>query len=415
MMRYAVADYLLNAGWQLVLIAGGTLVLSRLLRLRPAQACWLWLAAFGLAALAPVLALAPGGAIAAGSHVVGHAWQNILVPPKVALGLSIGFWLCLAGAAVRLLVSCIIAIRLVRASRPVWLPDEVRESLEEFCRQHGRAMPRIHVCGRISSPVVAGIRRPFVLVPPGVLAEGPDALRPALLHELAHVMRGDYATNLMVELFALPLTWHPALHGIKAMIRLTREQSCDAMAAAKIGCRHRYAQSLLALARQAIAPKGQGGTSMAMFGDDDLHSRIALLAAKGERRRLAGLPAAATVAMFLLLGAVVTNVHVSALAPMPASVPVAAAQTPMMVMPPPHLRPFKPVRTARIEPRLYKPHGHAHSETEIAARTVVAPDIRVAQIVPSAQISMLDQNAGGEGPLDLLLPFQVVKYHTLFP
>ena len=415
-MQHAILEYLLNAGWQLALIGACAFGLARLLKLPPSQACWLWLAAFGLGVLAPLLAMAPNEVATAQPHAA-HGWQTVVIPPRVALILSIGFWLCLLGAAIRLLASCLIAIRLVRASRPVWLPGEVRDSLEEFCRQHGRAMPRIHVSGRISTPLVAGVRKPYVLVPSHVLAEGPEALHAALSHELAHVMRDDYATNLVVELFALPLTWHPALHGIKAMIRLTREQSCDAIAAARIGCRHRYAQSLLTLARQAIAPREEGGAAVALFGDDDLHSRIAMLAAKGERRRLAGMPAVATVMAFLLLGLVVTQVHVSALAPMPETAPVMAARQPVMMMPAPHVRPFRPVRTARAQP-VRKPRAHAHGRTDVqlAARSVVAPDIAFTPAMPGLQVAMQGEGAGAEGPFDLLLPFQqALKYHTLFP
>lgn len=400
MIQQAVLDYLLNAGWQLALIGACAFALSRLLKLPPAQTCRLWLAAFALAVLAPVLAMASHGV--APSRVVpsGAAWGNIAIPPPLGLALGAAFWAFLAIAALRLLISCIVSLRLVKASRPVTLPDEMRAGLEDFCRQNGREPPPILGCARIASPVVAGLRKPCVLVPPDVLAQDSEALRAALLHELAHVLRRDHGVNLVVELFALPLVWHPALHGIKAMIRLTREQSCDAIAAARIGCRHRYAQSLLALARQAIAPRTGAGASVALFGDGDLHSRIALLAADAPRRRLAGLPAVAVVATFLLLGAVVTGVHVSALTPAQvreaASHPVvrtAAAQAAML----------KPERMAMDKSQPRKPHSHAHarSDIRIAARKVTAPQIAL--------------GAGSDGVPDLLLQDQIQKYRTIFP
>jgi beta-lactamase regulating signal transducer with metallopeptidase domain len=416
-MQHAVLEYLLNAGWQLLLVAGAALLLARLLKLEPGQACWLWLAAFGLAVLAPVLAMAPGADGAAPSGT-GQGWGNIIIPPRVAFALSIAFWLCLAGAALRLVASCVVAIRLVRDSRPVWLPGEVRETLQDFCRQHGHALPRIHTCSRITSPLVVGARRPFVLVPPNVLAEGPEALAPALLHELAHVMRGDYATNLAVELFALPLSWHPALHAIKAMIRLTREQSCDAIAAARIGCRRSYAQSLLTLARNAIAPEADAGVSMALFGDNDLQSRIALLTAKGERRRLSGLRAAATAAVFLALGAIVTHVHVSALAPVPV---VVAAGRPLVVAAAPRMAAAGPVRVALIAAPARKARGHAHVRTDVQLAQIrpqlvkPVPDTRIAlaNTIPSAALP--GEVSGWESAFDFLQPFQVLKYRTISP
>ena len=420
-MQHAVLEYLLNAGWQLALVAAVALVLSRLLKLAPAQSCRLWLAAYGLAVLAPLLAVVVGESPAHSSAAAGlawlsktPAWNGVVIPPWMALVLGTGFWLCLACAAARLLVSNIIVRRFVAASTALELPDDLRVRLEDFCRNRGHALPQIRCCGRISSPVVTGMRRPRILVPPSLLEKGPDELRAALLHELAHVVRGDYAANILVEVLALPLTWHPALHVIKAMIRLTREQSCDAIAAAQLGCRQLYARSLLSLARQAIKPQVGIGAALGMFGEGDLRSRIALLAAATNRRSLAGLPAAGAVAAFLLLGTAVTTVHLSPLAP-PAPPRLAHATPARPGMSVQHVAAAKPVRVAVTQQAVRRRRSHARGVTDsvVALQPAPPPNI-LASLDPIAPEVSADDSGSG-GIFDFALPLQVLKYRTVAP
>jgi Zn-dependent protease with chaperone function len=410
-MMHAVLEYLLNAGWQLALVAAGAFMLSRLLKLVPAQECRLWLVAFGLGVLAPASAAMAGGGLAHGgaASIPGwlsrlSLWHGVVVPPWLALALVAGFWLCLAGGALRLAASCIIPGRFVAASTPLALPGDFVESLNRFCGNRGHDLPPIRCCAGISSPMVIGIRHPCVLVPPSLLEESPDKLRTALLHELAHVVRRDYAVNIAVELLALPLAWHPALHVIKGMIRRTREQSCDTMAATQIGCRRLYARNLLSLARQAIKPKP--GAALGMFGDGDLPSRIASLVAARNWQRLTGRATAGTVATFLLLGAAVTLVHVSPLDPVP---PILARSQPAVGTMAKHqvaVADVAPIRSAEL-----REHKHRSRMQGLADQTVrrTSRDVAV-NLVPSAP-----SDADSGGVLEFALPLELLKYRTIAP
>ena len=64
-------------------------------------------------------------------------------------------------------------------------------------------------------PVESHTVVPTRMIPEVMAADGED-LRAALLHEMAHVLRRDYAVNLVCEVLTLPVCWHPALMALKA-------------------------------------------------------------------------------------------------------------------------------------------------------------------------------------------------------
>ena len=72
-----------------------------------------------------------------------------------------------------------------------------------------------------------GWRRPVVVLPETPLASEAD-LRVALLHELTHIRRGDYAVGWMVRLIAAVFSIHPGVLLLKRHIETYRERSCDA-------------------------------------------------------------------------------------------------------------------------------------------------------------------------------------------
>ena len=69
-----------------------------------------------------------------------------------------------------------------------------------------------------------------------------------LAHEAAHVERRDYPKNLLYEIATLPVACHPALWWTRAHMRQSREMACDALAAARVGGEDKFAANLLRLA-----------------------------------------------------------------------------------------------------------------------------------------------------------------------
>jgi GWxTD domain-containing protein len=97
-------------------------------------------------------------------------------------------------------------------------------------------------------PVVVGHIRPAMLMPVGVLTGLPaNQVEAILLHELAHVRRGDYLVNVLQRSVQSLLFYHPAVWWISRLICTERENCCDDVAVAICGDAHEYAKALTTL------------------------------------------------------------------------------------------------------------------------------------------------------------------------
>lgn len=86
---------------------------------------------------------------------------------------------------------------------------------------------RVRVSRRISVPETSGLIRPLVLLPSGYLNGTTEQLQTALLHELHHIRRCDWAVGILAE-FAAAFHWFNPLAGVAVrQLRLEREIACD--------------------------------------------------------------------------------------------------------------------------------------------------------------------------------------------
>ncbi len=97
-------------------------------------------------------------------------------------------------------------------------------------------------------PVVVGHVRPVILVPIGMLT-GMAAARveAILLHELAHILRGDYLANLLQTVAESVLFYHPAIWWISGVMRAEREDCCDDLVVGITANAPEYAAALATL------------------------------------------------------------------------------------------------------------------------------------------------------------------------
>jgi GWxTD domain-containing protein len=107
-----------------------------------------------------------------------------------------------------------------------------------------------------------------------------------LLHELAHIRRGDYLINLMQTVVEGLLFYHPAIWWISAVIRAERENCCDDLVVAASVDVHEYATALAALATNRWTMRE---TALAATGGN-LVKRIRRLLAQPEGPRSAMAP-----------------------------------------------------------------------------------------------------------------------------
>jgi beta-lactamase regulating signal transducer with metallopeptidase domain len=300
MMQHALIAYLVNAAWQAPLIAVVAVVVSRLAGLAPRSRNLVWLGFLILAIVVPALAVdwtpaspapVPNSSVTAYPPEAipqsGSASANleradplrllrIELDARSSSAIRLAFVTAAAIALARLALAGAGAQRLVRESRQMIVPDQLAEAMSAFAHLHHATIPAVRRSASISSPVVVGALMPVILVPARFNELAAEDQRAALLHEMAHVIRRDYAVNLASEVATVPLSWHPAVHAIKAGVRRTRELACDAMASAAMDSEETYARCLLSLARSLGAPaRGAPEAGMVgLFGRSDLEERL---------------------------------------------------------------------------------------------------------------------------------------------
>jgi beta-lactamase regulating signal transducer with metallopeptidase domain len=98
-------------------------------------------------------------------------------------------------------------------------------------------------------PATAGWRRPVVLLPDDWRSWDESERRAVLAHELAHVVRGDYAAGLLARLAVALNSYHPLVLWTAGQLRLQQELAADALGARHAGGSEAY---LVALSRLAL-------------------------------------------------------------------------------------------------------------------------------------------------------------------
>ncbi|HEY2341938.1 MAG TPA: HEAT repeat domain-containing protein, partial [Chthoniobacteraceae bacterium] len=108
----------------------------------------------------------------------------------------------------------------------------------------------------VEVPTLLGWLRPVILLPASVFTGlTPAQLEAVLAHELAHVRRWDYLTNLLQSFIEIALFYHPAVWWISRKLREERENCCDDVALETMQDRVLYASALAALEeRRSLSP-----------------------------------------------------------------------------------------------------------------------------------------------------------------
>ena len=95
-------------------------------------------------------------------------------------------------------------------------------------------------------PSTIGTLRPLIILPDTFCAGADEnRLLSVIGHEMAHVKRRDFLSNLICELVALPISFHPLTFLIKRQIDRARELACDELVTTHLLAPNLYARSLL--------------------------------------------------------------------------------------------------------------------------------------------------------------------------
>lgn len=163
-------------------------------------------------------------------------------------------WLAVVLSMVLLLVQRVFFVAgLIRQAQPA---NGIMNETFQFCRKRMKVkqLVKLKVSPNATSPAVCGLFRPVILVPNEI---GPNlglgALRQVLMHELAHIKRGDLWLNLAQTLLQLVYFYNPLLWLANAVIRRIREQAVDEAVQAALGEKAaEYPETLLNVAKLAF-------------------------------------------------------------------------------------------------------------------------------------------------------------------
>jgi beta-lactamase regulating signal transducer with metallopeptidase domain len=223
--------------------------------------------------------------------------------------------------------------------------DDVR--VETLCARRARELglrrsPHLAVSDEVESPQVIGLWRPTILLPQEDRL-GDDELDMALMHELAHVRRGDLVLGWIPAVARTLFFFHPLVHFAVREYALCREAACDAL----VVSRGRQAPKTYGrlLLRLGVAPHPHHALPGASPTFQNLKRRLDMLGHATDTP-----PRVLTVSLVIAIAAIgvmpwrVVAADSGSKQPTAyASVPPAAPAAPAAPMPPPPTPPAPPV------------------------------------------------------------------------
>lgn len=255
-LAQVVAAHALNSVFEGILVAGFVWVLLCLL---PRQNSGTRFAAWFLALIAIALLPFAGGigVLHVGSALRGTSQPVFTISTRWAFAV-LSIWAIVAFLALlRLAIGIARVERLSKTFTPIDLSQlrrEIADALAEFSASHD--VP-VATSDQIHVPAAIGFTKPTIVVPRFALEDlAPQELGSLLLHEYAHVQRGDGWTNLLQKFLRALLCFHPAVWWIDRRLSLEREIACDDYVLAQTQNPRGYAECLLALLERNVARRG---------------------------------------------------------------------------------------------------------------------------------------------------------------
>jgi TonB family protein len=171
------------------------------------------------------------------------------------------FVIWLAGVLVMIAAAAFVNLRLWNSVRGLdFTTDSGLLELFEDCKRRMRVktMAGLVVTDRVENPFLFGFIRPRVILPAGLARQlSTDQLRCVLLHELAHLKRGDIVTGWLLA-FLQSLHWfNPIVWWAFYRMRFDRETACDALVLSRMsdGTRFQYGDTLIDIMERFNQPR----------------------------------------------------------------------------------------------------------------------------------------------------------------
>jgi beta-lactamase regulating signal transducer with metallopeptidase domain len=195
-----------------------------------------------------------------------------------------------AGAAIAafpMLAGFVQRRRMMRRAQPV--DEHWSEVLSNAPYARGRVSRNVRLfqSAHVTAPVTWGTLRPVALLPAAAATWDSERKTVVLLHELAHVQRGDYLTQSIAQIACALFWFNPLVWLSAAAMRLDREQAADDLVL-ESGCKaSAYATHLVDIAAGMRAMWTAGAIAMAR--PSRLEQRLVALCDGSRARRAPGI------------------------------------------------------------------------------------------------------------------------------
>jgi len=248
------AELLIASIWQgLLLTAVAWTALKLASGLRASTRFTLWMIVFLLVALLPCFAIVRGF-FGAEPSLASPGPQTFSLHLNVAWAFALEVIWAFASlfSLGRLLLSGRQMRALLRNSVPVPF-DALDEEIQPVVTRSGKRSVEIRLSDAVDAPSVIGFFHPAVVVPRSLWSElAPNDMKQIILHEMAHLERGDDWTNLLQKLLRALSPLNPALVWAERHLCREREQACDDAVLDAAGNPRAYATCLTKLAENKL-------------------------------------------------------------------------------------------------------------------------------------------------------------------
>jgi len=167
--------------------------------------------------------------------------------------------------------------RLTQTFREAWLalgPDALGAGTA-ISRSKSRRMPELVFSDKLSGPAAAGILSPKVILPTSFARRiNTQQLRDVLIHEVAHVLRGDQMIVLLQNVIGAVFWIHPLVRLLNRQLAQAREEVCDNYVLASTDAPS-YSRTLLTLSQLLDSPRAMTGTVGLFTSRWKLQQRVA--------------------------------------------------------------------------------------------------------------------------------------------
>jgi TonB family protein len=281
-------EILIDATIKGSLILLGAAAITGLLRKSPAA--WrhlVWTAALAAVLCLPLVSLwTPAIDLPAAASAVRRVSLTVYASEPTAAGpLSGGISILTLWALGAGVLGLRLAFGLARVAAVTWSGTAADELARDLASCMGiRRGVRVRLSERVSMPTTWGLLRPAILLPATARQWSPARLRIVLRHELGHIRRGDWFTQLLAHITCAVYWFNPLAWIAARQLRKERELACDDGVLTGGVQGSEYAQHLVEIARAVTIVKEQFTVGVAMAQKSSLETRVLAMLDPGTRR-----------------------------------------------------------------------------------------------------------------------------------